>query len=387
MTITWTNERRKLKDLTPWPNNPRHIDDDSAERLDNSLQKFGEVDTISVEPSGMIVNGHQRYRRLLLSRDHESEIEVRVANRPLSEAERKELTIYLHESATGDWQPEMMPELYEKKELEEWGMTADKIAAMSWNGEEERGDTAPQADRAKELQEKWGTSLGQIWQLDKHRLIIGDCTDSAVVEALMMGETADTLFTDPPFGYDKGIAGDESLEIALAQTQAAINAIDPHISPSAWGIVDTPKKYIIEYISLFKSLRWIPAEPVLTMYRNSMLNGRYGTNIFELSMVYTRGNGKKVNRNVNGVDIIKVAGGERNAHPLQKYTKAYQHFLGMFSKEREKVLDPFVGSGTTIIAAHNLNRTAYTCEIEPKFAAVCLQRFLDHTQIEPTLTT
>jgi DNA modification methylase len=55
------------------------------------------------------------------------------------------------------------------------------------------------------------------------------------------------------------------------------------------------------------------------------------------------------------------------------------------SRDNQIVADPFVGSGTTIIAAHNLGRIARACEIDPGYAAVCLQRFKDHTGITPEL--
>ncbi len=58
--ITWTNERRKLSQLVPWPRNPRQIDRDQAKRLAESFDQFGQVETIAIGPGDEVYNGHQR---------------------------------------------------------------------------------------------------------------------------------------------------------------------------------------------------------------------------------------------------------------------------------------------------------------------------------------
>ena len=60
MTIEWTNERRKLRDLIPWDHNPRQISTKEAERLGDSLEEFGQIQTIAIGPDGEIYDGHQR---------------------------------------------------------------------------------------------------------------------------------------------------------------------------------------------------------------------------------------------------------------------------------------------------------------------------------------
>jgi len=91
--ITWTNERRKLSDLTPWERNPRQINEDAAKRLAESLEEFGQIQTIAIGPSGEILDGHQR--RLVWSASEkfgpDYEIDVRVASRALTEKEREKL--------------------------------------------------------------------------------------------------------------------------------------------------------------------------------------------------------------------------------------------------------------------------------------------------------
>ena len=72
----------------------------------------------------------------------------------------------------------------------------------------EEVDAEPQIDRAAELNEIWQVKPGDLWQCGDHRIICGDCTDSAVVERVMQGEKADLVFTDPPYGISV-VGGDK----------------------------------------------------------------------------------------------------------------------------------------------------------------------------------
>lgn len=106
-TITWTNAKRKLSDLTEWDLNPASIDSTHAKRLEESLAEFGQVSTIAIDPAGMIVDGHQRKSVWALSQKFgpDYEVDVRIASRPLSTEERQRLAILLRSGAVGqiDW--------------------------------------------------------------------------------------------------------------------------------------------------------------------------------------------------------------------------------------------------------------------------------------------
>jgi len=94
-SIYWTNERRRLADLQPWPRNPRQIKTDQAKRLVESFDQFGQVETIAIGPDCEIYNGHQRLNVLLQQHGGDYEVDVRLASRALTEKEREKLTIFL----------------------------------------------------------------------------------------------------------------------------------------------------------------------------------------------------------------------------------------------------------------------------------------------------
>ena len=118
--IIWTNERRKLSQLKPWERNPRQIKNKQAERLAESFDTFGQVETIAIGPDGEIYNGHQRLSVLAGKHGMDYEVDVRVASRALTEREREKLTVYLHRGATGEWDFDELAN-WDMSDLLEWG--------------------------------------------------------------------------------------------------------------------------------------------------------------------------------------------------------------------------------------------------------------------------
>ena len=123
--ITWTTERRKLSDLIPWPRNPRQITKDQARRLSESLDEFGQVQTIAISPDNQILDGHQRQLVWAASEKWgpDLEVDVRVASRALTEKEREKLAVYLHKGAAGEWNFDVLANEFELDELLDWGFT------------------------------------------------------------------------------------------------------------------------------------------------------------------------------------------------------------------------------------------------------------------------
>jgi hypothetical protein len=132
-SITWTNERRKLSDLIPWERNPRTIENAQAERLVDSVETFGQVETLAIDPSNGVLNGHQRLSVLAGQYGMDYEVDVRVASRPLTEKEREKLTVYLHEGAAGEWDwAELATWQYD--DLTAWGFDSAKLDEMFSSG-------------------------------------------------------------------------------------------------------------------------------------------------------------------------------------------------------------------------------------------------------------
>lgn len=112
----------KLRDLTPWPRNPRKINDAQSARLLNSFDEFGQVELIALGPNNEVYNGHQRLKVLSAKHGPDFELEARVCSRELSELEREKLTIYLHKGAAGEFDLELLLKDWDPVKLNDWGM-------------------------------------------------------------------------------------------------------------------------------------------------------------------------------------------------------------------------------------------------------------------------
>lgn len=121
MTIRWRNDRRKLGDLIPNPDNPRFIREENAARLAASLDKFGQPETIAIGPNNELYNGHQRLTTWLKRYGPDYEVDVRVSERPLTDDEWREFVVTIHDGTSGTWDMEAIDRLYRPDELEAWG--------------------------------------------------------------------------------------------------------------------------------------------------------------------------------------------------------------------------------------------------------------------------
>lgn len=118
--LVWTQDKRRLSQLIPWPRNPRQIKTPQVKRLQDSLEEFGQPEPIAIGPGNDVYNGHQRLKAWA-ARFGDIEIDVRVASRSLTEKEREKLTVYLHRGATGEWDFDTLANQFEMGELLEWG--------------------------------------------------------------------------------------------------------------------------------------------------------------------------------------------------------------------------------------------------------------------------
>ena len=132
MPITWTNEKRKLSQLIPWERNPRQIKVDQADRLAESFDEFGQVETIAIGPGNEIYNGHQRLNVLAARHGKDYEVEVRVASRALTEKEREKLTVFLHKGAAGEWDFDALSE-WDFPDLLDWGFSEKDLGLLDDN--------------------------------------------------------------------------------------------------------------------------------------------------------------------------------------------------------------------------------------------------------------
>ena len=383
--ITWTNERRRLGDLTPWPINPRQIKKDEAARLSQSLDEFAQVETIAVGPDNEVYNGHQRLN--VWSADHgpDYEVDVRVSNRPLSEDERKKLTVFLHKGAAGEWDFDMMANHFDVDDLLDWGFDAKELDLDMW-GDDPADDPGTDIDRAEELREKWGVESGQLWQLGEHRLICGDCTDAETVARVMDGGRAGAVVTDPPYGMDLNTDYSSMPENRIAsKTYARVEGDNKAFDVTPFiELFDYVKEQFwwggdYYYTTLPVGGSWIVWDK-----RNENSDGLVG-NHFELCWSRTPHRRRMIRVHWSGVNARNQ--GMERSHPTEKSINVIGEIITDYTSEGHIVVDLFAGVGTTLIACERLGRKCRAVEISPAYCAVAIERWHQMTGQEPVLVT
>lgn len=285
-------------------------------------------------------------------------------------------------------------------------------------------DAGAQVDKAAELQAKWNTQTGQLWQLGRHKLLIGDCTDKATVERLMQGERAQLCFTSPPYADQRTYKGNSDLspEHLSLFIRSSVDAIDLYavnlgIKRESGAIVE----YWDSYIQTAKGVG------LLLLSWNVWSRHGFGGSIGNMTAMFpiehewilvfgqkardtnrtvkNKSAGKSFQGTTRGFDgdmsnprfsevnefgklgsvfVSDVERGEKD-HPAMFPIELPSEYIKACTNNEGIVYEPFAGSGTTLIACEQLNRQCRAVEISPAYCAVILQRFKDSTGIEPVL--
>jgi DNA modification methylase len=438
--VTWQNRilsygTAKASSFKANPLNWRTHNQRQNKALKGSLDTLGWVQTIILnQRTGFIVDGHERVEAALRNGD----AEVPFITVDLSPEEEAQALLSLDAiAALAQTDADKVDELLRMVETDNTDVMQfltdmAKDAGLSY-GQPPEEAPEPQIDRAAELQEKWQTELGQLWEIGQHRLICGDCTDKAVVDRVMGDVNVQLCFTSPPYAaqrdYDSGAFDWDALMFGMS------NEAIKHIDESGafivnLGLVHKDKRvvrYWDKWLDYMDGTEW----PLFDWYVWDKLNGLMGDWrgrlapahewIFHFANKPRRANKTEPTKYTeNGVTHYKrdqVGLREKNGQ-LNEFTQAGQpvsqekvadsvircqparggveghpapfsvdfasNLISAFSNLNEVAYEPFCGSGTTIVACERLSRKCRAIEISPAYVAVSLQRLAD-MGLEPRL--
>jgi hypothetical protein len=234
-------------------------------------------------------------------------------------------------------------------------------------------DPGPRIDQAEELQKKWKVERGQVWEIGRHRLMCGDSTVEEDVERLTNGKKHGAVITDPPYGIEReGIRNDDpeglsELYFGCLRTMPIENAIViAFLSPATeWEWLDAIRKMGHKLERLF----WMHRKAGKAFpWRGWVLAG----DAIRISTVGKPEWGIPTEHNYDC--YVKEQLESRSLDGFHSTIKPVDVVRDLMEHTTELVFDPFLGSGTTIVAAEQLNRICYGMEIEPKYCAVTLER-------------
>lgn len=279
----------------------------------------------------------------------------------------------------GEWDFDLLANDWDFSELEEWGVDLPNMDLES-DEKEIVEDSAPEVDEQNEPI----TKKGDIFQLGRHRLMCGDSTSVDDVEKLMNGAKADLVFTDPPYGIDV-VQGDK------------IGGDKPFGSVVGNNIIKANKYMAIKGDETTDTAR-LNFEIVKELSENQIIfGGNYFTdflptkscwivwdkentgNFADVELAWTSfDKGAKLYKWLwNGLcrKGDRKTEGKTRVHPTQKPVGLIADILKDFSKENDNIFDGFGGSGSTLMACEQTNRTCYMIEYEPHYVDVIIARW------------
>jgi DNA modification methylase len=386
----------KISDVKSNPNNPRLIKDDKFTKLVQSLKDFPEmanVRPIVVNQDFVVLGGNMRLKAM--KEAGWKEVPVQVVD--WSEQQQKEF-IVKDNVGFGEWDWDMLANEWDAEDLEKWGLDVPQVFEE------------PEAEEDDyEMPETIETDivLGDLFEIGEHRLLCGDSTNSDQVAKLMNGQKADLSFTSPPYnaGKSEALSGnthtidnkyneyndnqtkDNYLDLLIGFTNNALlnsNYLICNIQSLAGN-----KIALIEYLNEYKDnfidvAIWDKGHGAPAMAENVM------TSAWEyMFFISSKDKASRAipNANFRGT-IPNIYRGKPNRNNEFSSVHAATFPIDLpewalqFTKEGNIILDQFCGTGTTMVASHQLKRKCYGIELDPKYCQVIVDRM---RKLDPNL--
>ena len=360
----------EIEKLIPYHNNPRK--DQAIDKVASSINEYGFQQPIVVDKKMIVIVGHTR----LLASKKLGLKKVPVFIADLSETKAKAYRIAdnrLNEDSAWDLDllnVEISDLLDDNYDLNLLGFDPKELDKIIVDDKEYFSDE----DEIPEKVSDRGIKQGDIYQLGRHRLMCGDCTDEESVKKLLNNEEIEMSFIDPPYGLDYEYNSYKDIEGAeyLAFCDKWFQLLEKY---SKFNFITAGWKYN-EY--------WIKKGPKDIFYwlsRNKQTGGKL-SHFRKIEPIFLFGSlPKKVRYDLDYFDFNSDRlDGLRDLHTCPKPVKFVESAIKVITKKN--VLDLFLGSGTSLIACENLNKNCFGMELDPKYIDVIIQRFENYTKIK-----
>jgi len=380
-------KKLKIADLVPASYNPRKAlkpGDKEYEKIKNSILEFGYVDPVIVNGDGTIIGGHQRVT--VLSDLGYEEMDCIVVD--VDKTKEKALNIALNK-ITGEWNKELLADLIKDLQANDFdvsftGFDPPEIEQL-FNSVHDKDIQEDEFDVDAELKKPAISKEGDVWLLGRHRLVCGDSTLPETFDLLMDGKRANLVVTDPPYNVNyEGSVGkikndsmdEEKFErflfaayVNMEQNMEADASIYVFHSDShglAFRKAFVEAGFYLSGCCIWKKQSLVLGrspyqwqhEPVLFGWKKSGKHQWYSDRKQSTIWEYDRP-------------------AKNNLHPTMKPINLVAYPVQNSSMSNCIVLDPFGGSGSTLIACEQTNRICHMAELDVKFVDVITKRFID----------
>jgi len=374
-----------ISEIVPYSKNPRK-NDQAVDVVAKSIKEFGFKNPIILDKDNTIIAGHTRLKAAIKLGLQEVPI---IWADELTEDQVKAFRLMDNKSIEySNWDYNLLKdEFYALENTDAFnftGFTSDEISKI-WDKETKEDDFQIPKEPKYDIKE------GELWQLGEHRLYCGDATKKEDVEALMGEQTADMVFTDPPYGIDivgkgkVGVSGDLGFKggreigvsmLAKAGKYKEIIGDDKPFDPTF--LLNYGKIQIIWGANHFASK--LPDNSHWLVWDKKCERGADHNNFSDCELAWTNVD-KKAVRVYRYLWSGLLREGDRNTelskrvHPTQKPVGLMSEIIKDYSKNEEKIMDLFGGSGSTLIACEQLNRKCYMMEIDAYYCSIIIERW------------
>lgn len=396
----------KIKDIKANPNNPRVIRDEQFKKLVKSIQEFPEmlsVRKLVCTPDMIVLGGNMRLKALQSAGIKEVDVEIVDWDEP----KQKEFIIKDNVSF-GEWNHEQLANEWDAIELQEWGLELPVNVDV---------ETLEAVDDEYEMPDAIHSDvvLGDLIEIGEHRLLCGDSTDSDAVAKLMNGKHAELLFTSPPYSDMRTYNGNKDLSIdhisefiPTYYEYAEYQVVNLGIQRKDNDIIQYWDDYINNARACgYKFLAWnVWKKSTVSVGQQSAFIPIYHEWIFvfgkefkHINRTWERSSENRthkrkvrqadgsmkessigfqgVNKEMESVFFSHVEKGEVLAHhPATFPIELPAEYIKAITDERDIVIEPFCGSGTTMVASQQLNRVCYGMELDTKYCQVIIDRMM-----------
>ena len=387
-------EQRSIDVLIPYARNAKQHSDAQVAQIAASIREFGWGAPILVDGRNNVIAGHGRLlaaRKLGLS-----EVPV-VPLIHLTDTQRKALILAdnkIGENAT--WDDELLAlELAELQEagfdLELTGFTSEEWDTLI-NGEESSKEGLTDEDAVSEVTENPISKSGDVWILGEHKVLCGDATKAEDYKALLGDELVDMTFTDPPYNVNYANTAKDKMR---GKNRPILN---DNLGENFQGFLESACQNILNvtkgavYIAMSSS----ELDTLQSAFRSA--GGKWSTFVIWAKNTFTLGRAD-YQRQYEPIlygwkdgadhywcgardqgDVWQIKKPQKNdLHPTMKPVELVERAIRNSSKTRDLVLDPFGGSGSTLIACEKSGRRARLIELDPKYVDVIVRRWQDFT--------
>lgn len=381
-------QKISIEKLKPAEYNPRKDlkpEDEEYQKIKKSLVEFGYVAPVIVNADMTVIGGHQRLK--VLKELGYTEIECNVVD--LDKDKEKALNIALNK-ITGEWDnaklEELLAELKETNiDMDMTGFSFDEVDNMLKDITGSKEDDFDVDQALNEIEEPT-SKPGDVWILGRHRLMCGNSTQKEDVMRLMNKQEADMLLTDPPYNVDYVGKTSEALKIEndnMNETEFynfLIDAFRNMFESVKYGgsiYVFHADTEGLNFRNAFKAVGFKLAQ-CLVWVKNTFVMGRQDYQWRHEPILYgwKEGAGHYFVDNRKQSTVLEFDKPSRNAeHPTMKPIDLLVYLIKNSSKENDIILDLFGGSGSTLIAAEQIQRTCYVMELDPKYCDVIIKRW------------